>query len=167
MSTRALVSPEEYLHMTFEGPDSEYVDGEILERTMPNEEHSAVQVRFVEIVYELKKRGIRIFARTELRHQLAPSVFRIPDVAIFEGVSVGASIPTAPPLAVVEIISPDDRFIDISAKLHQYQEWGVPHIWIVNPQDKTFAIFRNNSLTDADRFEIPEYQVAISSAEFF
>ena len=35
MSTKVLMSVEEYLRPSFEGPDCEYLDGEILERKDP------------------------------------------------------------------------------------------------------------------------------------
>ena len=48
---------EEYLRTVYE-PDAEFVDGAIVERNPGENPHSMVQVRLVEIFYELKKKGI-------------------------------------------------------------------------------------------------------------
>jgi len=45
MSTRALVPVEEYLRMSFEGPDPEYLDGELVERNLGDDSHSSTQAR--------------------------------------------------------------------------------------------------------------------------
>ena len=40
MSTKSAVGIEEYLRTSFEGLDREYVDGEIVERPLPDQLHS-------------------------------------------------------------------------------------------------------------------------------
>jgi len=36
MSTKVLMDVDEYLHTSFDGPDCEYLDGEVVERSMEN-----------------------------------------------------------------------------------------------------------------------------------
>ena len=56
MSTRTKISLEEYLHTSFEdGPDREYVDGELVERAMPTFEHGLLQGRWLEIFSAYRK----------------------------------------------------------------------------------------------------------------
>ncbi len=40
---------DEYLRTSYEGTDREYVDGEVVERSMPSLDHSEIQVRWIEI----------------------------------------------------------------------------------------------------------------------
>ena len=46
MATKAQVTAEQYLHMTFEH-DAEYVHGEIVERALPDRTHSTIQFRIL------------------------------------------------------------------------------------------------------------------------
>ncbi|MDX1979014.1 MAG: Uma2 family endonuclease [Bryobacteraceae bacterium] len=165
MATRTLVTPDEYLHMVFDGPDREFVDGEVVERGMPTYSHGQYQTRVVEIFYELRK-SHPLFAVTEVRHQLHGNLFRIPDVAIHFGKRPSEQIPSTPPFAVVEIISPDDRYTNIVRKLREYAEWGVPHIWVIDPEEQTLSVFQD-ALRPVSLFEIPELGVTISKAEIF
>jgi hypothetical protein len=43
MSTKVLMSVDEYLRTSFDGPDCEYLDGEIVERSVPEVPHADVQ----------------------------------------------------------------------------------------------------------------------------
>jgi len=45
MATKPLVPVEEYLRTSFDGPDREYLDGEIVERNVGENQHSEVQAR--------------------------------------------------------------------------------------------------------------------------
>src|SRR5215475_8210910 len=43
MSTKVLMGVDEYLRTSFEGPDCEYLDGEVVERNMGEMAHADVQ----------------------------------------------------------------------------------------------------------------------------
>src|SRR5436309_2528771 len=103
MSTKAAVSIEEYLRTGFEGLDREYVDGEIVERTLPDQLHSKTQGRLIGIIWDLAKtRPFHI--RPELRLRVAPARVRIPDVSIYSGPEPTERVPSHPPLAAIEIL---------------------------------------------------------------
>ena len=38
---------------------------------------------------------------------------------------------------VVEIISPDDRYGRLTHRLEDYRRWGVPHVWLIDPKNRT------------------------------
>ncbi len=67
----------------------------------------------------------------------------------------------APPLLVVEVVSPGaiQRDRDYIAKRNQYEAIGIPEYWIVNPQEKTIlvlemvdgAYIEKNLLSGSDR----------------
>ena len=48
----------------------------------------------------------------------------------------------APPLLVVEILSPSTRRVDRGLKSRRYAELGVQHYWIVDPDAKRIECFR-------------------------
>lgn len=63
----------------------------------------------------------------------------------------------APPLLVVEIVSPGElqRDRDYVAKRMQYQDRGIPEYWIVDPQQENVLVL---ALTDAIYTEINTFQ---------
>jgi Uma2 family endonuclease len=120
------VPVEVYLRSSYE-PDAEYVDGEIEERPVGENEHScwqdAIQAWFREHRAEWNVR-----VRPELRVQIAPTRFRVPDVAILDRNLPLERIATHPPLAVFEILSPEDTMKRMMRKLGDYAAVGIPQI---------------------------------------
>ena len=102
VATQTLIPIEEYMRTAYE-PDAEFVGGEIVERNLGENPHSAAQVRLVEIFYELRKKH-PVYCRTELRMRLAPARIRIPDVAIFHPKEPTELVPSDAPLVIVEIV---------------------------------------------------------------
>lgn len=163
VATKTQIRAEDYLRMTFEH-DAEFVHGEIVERSMPDEIHSALQflilLRFGALI-----QSFPLYPRPELRMQVAPGVFRIPDIALFEG-SHPMPVPESPPLAIVEIVSPDDRHLDLMQKLEEYRQWGVQHIWVVNPITRKFSIYSELGLQNVSSLSLPNYPLQLT-AELF
>jgi Uma2 family endonuclease len=54
------------------------------------------------------------------------------------------------PDLIVEIMSPDDRWVDIDEKLSDYFSIGVRLIWVANPSRQVIYAYR--SLTDVREF---------------
>src|SRR5262249_46759909 len=70
---------------------------------------------------------------TELRIRVSSDWYPIPDVCIYPSPSFEEPYPEQPPLLWVEILSPDDRIIDVWAKASDLIANGVPNVWIINP----------------------------------
>jgi Uma2 family endonuclease len=166
MSTKSGTSIEEYLRTSFEDFDREYVDGEIVERALPTNLHSEAQGRLIIIFWDLaKSRPFHI--RPDLRLRVADARVRIPDISIIAGAKPRQSVPSDPALAVIEILSPDDRYNDLIEKFGEYERWGVKHLWMVDPERRALRVFRNGLFEHAAAFEIPEYDVRIEPARIF
>ena len=165
MATRLQVAPEEYLSTSFEGTDREYVRGEIVERSMPDLLHGTMQAEIAFRVRALRD-SHGLFVCTETRMRLAPDLYRIPDVAVFAGSLPNEAVPSRPPLAAIEIISPDDRYSEVLEKLAEYQGWGVPHIWVVDPHRRTLAAYRSAALALESRLVLPGYPLELSADIF-
>jgi len=136
MSTRALVPVEEYLRMSFDGPDPEYLDGELVERNLGDDSHSSTQSNLDGLLHPLKKK-FRIHVRVEIHMRLAPTRIRVADLAIFLE-KPAERIPSSPPHVVVEIVSPGDRYTEIHEKLEEYRRWGIKHVWLIDPASQNF-----------------------------
>ena len=77
MATKTLITEAEFLRMTSDGPETEYVDGELMERTMPNLPHSRVQGRFC-VLFDVFEAAGRLFAFPELRIRTSDGHYRTP-----------------------------------------------------------------------------------------
>jgi Uma2 family endonuclease len=143
-----------YLSSAYE-PDAEYVDGVIEERPMGEYDHSswqhAIELWFAQHAHEW---GIRV--RPELRVQVAKRNFRIPDVTVLDRNLPIEQVITHPPVAVFEILSPEDTATRLLTKLADYERMGIGTILVLDPKGKHFR-FRNGALEPlpTEPFDIP------------
>src|ERR1700690_1773236 len=98
MSTKTQIRSEDYLRMTFEH-DAEFVHGEIVERAMPDEIHSAIQflilLHFGSLIHSHP-----VYPRPEIRMKVGPNAYRVADIAVFAGAHP-LPVPETPPLVVI------------------------------------------------------------------
>jgi Uma2 family endonuclease len=92
--------------------------------------------------------------------------YRIADLAVFWDEEPSEEISSEPPYLVAEIVSRDDRYLDILTKLAEYRQWGVEHVWLVDPWLRKLYVF-DGRLCEVDRLEIPEIGLAAEPAEIF
>jgi len=130
-ATTTFISVEEYLRSSFE-PDAEYEDGRIEERAAGENDHSAWQGAICAWFQQQTKQG-QIRVRPELRVQVAPTSFLVPDVALLDRNLPIEKIATHPPVAVFEILSPTDTLKRVMAKCGQYQRMGIRTILVIDP----------------------------------
>lgn len=162
-ATQPVVSLEDYLRMSFEGPSPEFVNGEIVERGMTMYPHAKAQSRCV-IALHRPEGPTALFAVTEMRLRLAENRIRVADVAAFKDEEPTELIPSTPPFIVVEVVSRDDRHVDILMKLEEYRQWGVPHVWLVDPWTRKLHIF-TGKLEEVEK--LAELEISISGPDLF
>lgn len=132
MSTATLVSEEEYLHTVYE-PDCEYEDGILIERNVGVQEHSWLQAALAAHFFNRRKIwGIEVF--TAQRCRIRQRKYMLPDVCVIRQPMPTEKVFTQPPLIWIEILSSEDRPIRVNQKLRQLQEFGVPNIWVIDPE---------------------------------
>jgi Uma2 family endonuclease len=165
MATKAQVTAEQYLHMMFER-DAEYVHGEVVERALPDNTHSLIQFLILMAIGHVIQ-SHPLFPRPELPVRLAPDVLRIPDISVFAGEAPKQSVPSEPPLLVIEILSKDDRHLDLMQKLEEYRVWGVSNIWVVNPISKRLSIYTEFGLQNVTSLALRDYPLELTPAVLF
>jgi Uma2 family endonuclease len=165
MATKAQITAEQYLHMTFEH-DAEFVRGEIVERSMPDKLHSTIQFLILMAIGRLIQ-SYPLFPYPELRLRLEPRVFRIPDISVYGGQPPQENVPSTPPLLVIEILSKDDRYHNLMEKLEEYRLWGVQNIWVVDPLSKRFAIYTEMGLQYISSLALADYPFELSPSVLF
>lgn len=165
MDTKTQIRAEDYLRMTFEH-DAEFVHGEIVERSMPDLSHSRIQT-LLAFLFESLRRSHRLYGYVELRMKIAEGVYRIPDVAAFAGIPPEREVPDRPPLVIVEILSKDDRHVELMQKLEEYHNWGVGHIWVIDPSLKRFSMYTDLGLQNVSSLSLADYPFELTPAELF
>lgn len=162
MAKQTVLTEAEYLRTSFESPEPDFVEGELIERAMPNNFHSAAQG---ELVHKLKSiRGL--YVRPELRVLVRPEHYRVVDVAAYRE-RPRTAVPDAVPFIAAEILSPDDRMDEVFAKLEDYAAWGVPHVWLIRPSLQAIFVYRDRSLQSVEAFELPEIGERIPVSAIF
>ncbi|MGD1096451.1 MAG: Uma2 family endonuclease [Bryobacteraceae bacterium] len=129
-----MLTVEEYLRTSYE-PDMEYVDGQLVERSVGERLHSRLQAILAGIIGSREaERGFEVFTEQRIAIQQRRR-YRIPDVCV-------KAVPYDPvPILecldmVIEILSPDDPLTYASEKCAEYFQAGIPSIWVVDPYRK-------------------------------
>jgi Uma2 family endonuclease len=167
MASKTLVPVEEYLKMSFDGAEPDYVDGEIVERHVGSTPHFKAQDRMVEFFRPLRQ-SHSLFGYSEVTLKISPTHYRVADLAVFAGdIPTEKKYPTEPPEFVVEVVSEDDRYVEIKEKLAEYHAWGVRHVWLVDPWTRTLSVHDNSGFHEVHSFDLPEFGANISASDIF
>ena len=145
MTTLALVPLSDYLGHTTD-PDCEYLEGRLVERNVGEINHSDAQSRTYGFVL-INEPGF--WAGVEVRVQVRPERFRIPDVTIMRGGRPPGRIITTPPEIAVEVLSPDDRAADVQDRIDDYLEFGVAAVWLIDPERQRAWIHTKDGAREA------------------
>ena len=125
------VSLKEYLTTDYE-PGCDYVDGELEERNVGEKEHSIVQAFFIKW-FAIYEEQWKLEGCPEIRIQVSPTRVRIADIAILPINVPYEAVPAQPPVAVIEVLSPEDRVSRYQQRLDDYRAMGVANIWVIDP----------------------------------
>jgi Uma2 family endonuclease len=77
------------------------------------------------------------------------------------------AVASSPAYIAIEIASPDDRRGRLKERLEDYRRWGVPHVWLVDPQRKCLYEYTEAGLLQHPSLKLPEFDFEISSEELF
>jgi Uma2 family endonuclease len=144
-TTTKLVTYEEWLKMPeVQDAIEEVVNGEVRIMPAPKLPHASVVENLRDIVgAQLDRQIFRIYVtQIGLVIRRDPLTSRVPDLAVFRKSSmvvVDSYIHSAPELAV-EVLSPANRPSEREAKLRDYESLGVPEIWVISPEARTFEV---------------------------
>ncbi|MDQ2844275.1 MAG: Uma2 family endonuclease [Acidobacteriota bacterium] len=130
------ISLDDYMNTSY-SPDCEYIDGLVIERNVGKGKHSYTQLQLGHKLIELcEPKGLVVL--TEQRTRVAEYRVRIPDVSVVEELE---DVTNKPPRLCVEVLSPDDRWRRVTLCIGDYQEMGVPCVWVVDPFQRRAWIF--------------------------
>jgi Uma2 family endonuclease len=128
-----LVSADEYLNTSYR-PDKEYVDGVLVERSMPTFFHALLQAILIAHLRQLRTQIIK------------GSRYRIPDLLLCATPTPKQRIMAVPPLVVIEVLSPDDKLTGTLERFGEYENIGVGTIIQMDPENYIAHRFEAGSL---------------------
>jgi Uma2 family endonuclease len=106
---------------------------------------------------------------TELRVQVKPTRFRIPDVCVRRSTAPSEQIVRTPPLLCIEVLSPEDTVARTRARVRDFLDMGVLQVWVVDPSTRSVMVFAGTTMVEHSdgELQVPETPVAISLPEIF
>jgi len=149
-ATPVRISTSEYLHTSYR-PDCDYVDGVIEERNLGEFDHSALQEALLEW-FRSHRQDSGLRAYPELRIQVSPTRFRVADVCVISNAAPREQIIQTPPVAVIEVLSPEDRVSRYLARLDDYRKMGVRNVWVIDPAERKGFDFSSGNWIETASF---------------
>ncbi|WP_341527902.1 Uma2 family endonuclease [Nostoc sp. UHCC 0302] len=147
VSVKSQLTLQEFLALPEEDITYELVDGEAKPKMAPKRYHS----RLTGTIYTLLSQGLQ--NRGEVGIEWAVTLKRngrdwvpVPDLLYVSYSRLPSEVIEneacpVPPDLVIEIISPDQTFGQMSAKATDYLDAGVLRVWVVDAKAKTVTIF--------------------------
>ena len=144
----------EFLERPETKPASEYIDGQIYQKPMPQGEHSILQGSLVTAINQIGKSQKLACGFPELRCTFGGRSI-VPDVSVFEWQRIprktNARIANKfeiPPDWVIEILSPDQSPSRVIDKIIFCLKQGTKLGWFIEPEDESVMVFQPNQLPD-------------------
>ncbi len=130
----------------------ECIDGQLVERPVPNFQHSRTQENLCVSLRPLA-RSAGLQSGPELSVDKSPgsqSDWMTPDYALSfpGGYQLNANGHVLPPiLLIAEVLSPGQNFFNMRKKVERYLVWGVQTVWLLDPQLSTALVFNAGELS--------------------
>lgn len=161
------ITLEEFLKLPETKPASEYIDGQIIRKPMPQGKHSTIQTEFSSAVNAVLKPQQVARAFSELRCTFGGRSI-IPDVSVF----AWRRIPRDPkgevsnafsitPDWTVEILSPDQSQTKVTKNILHCLNHGTQMGWLIDPDEQTVFVYRSRQQPEV--FDEPEQKLPVPS----
>ncbi len=139
------VSVEEYLHSDPQ-PDVDYVDGVLEERNLGEFDHGDIESE-LSTIFRGHRNDWGIRAVVEVRVQVAPTRFRIPDVCVMPLTWQKTQIIREAPLLCVEVKSQGFTLKREMTRAQDYLRMGVREVWIFDPETRSAHVMRGETVS--------------------
>lgn len=137
---------EDFLQQPDTKPASEFINGQITQKPMPQGEHSRLQVKLCTNINQITEPQQIAYAFSELRCVFGGSAI-VPDIAVFRW----ERIPRQPsgrianrfetyPDWAIEILSPDQNYKKVLSKLLHCAKHGTELGWLLDSEDESILV---------------------------
>ncbi len=159
---------EGFLALPETKPASEYIDGKIVQKPMPQGKHSLLQLELISLINSILRKASIAIAFPELRCTFGGRSI-VPDVVVLKNENIPkdedgevANIVTTEPDWVIEILSPDQSTTKMIKNILHCLDRGTEVGWLIDPAEKMILIYqpdRQMQVVDVleDELIVPEF----------
>jgi Uma2 family endonuclease len=141
------ITLEEFLALPETKPASEYIDGRIIQKPMPQGKHSVIQGELVTAINSVVKSKKIARAFPELRCTFGGRS-TVPDVTVFtweriprdENGAIANSFQIAPDWTI-EILSPDQNQTKVTRNILHCLKHGTQLGWLIDPEEQSVLVY--------------------------
>lgn len=143
------LSLPEFLALPETKPASEFIDGHILQKPMPQGQHSRLQQKLTAAINLITEASRLALALPELRCSFGNRSI-VPDIAVFtwqrlpiapDGTILNQF--TTPPDWTIEILSPEQSMTRVTRNILYCLEQGCQMGWLIDPQEQAVLVYQN------------------------
>lgn len=142
----ASLTLEEFLEQPETKPESEFINETIIQKPMPQGEHSRIQIKLCTAINQITEAQKIAYALPELRCTFGNQSI-VPDVAVFkweriprtETGRIANRFNTYPDWGI-EILSPEQSYLKVLDKLLFCSEYGTQLGWLINPEEEVILL---------------------------
>ena len=161
------VPVEQYLTTRYE-PDCDYVHGELVERAAGLFPHSNAMTE-VAVYLRTRYEAAGYIALPIVRVHMSASLIRVADVCVVRRQRPLPRRLDTPPLVAIEILSPEDRADRMFRKLEDFLAFGVPNVWVIDPEERRAFIHTRDGYTESKDLVLraKDCEIVLPLAEVF
>lgn len=145
-ATTSIISLEQFLQLPETQPESQLIDGQIIQKIMPQGEHSRLQYKLCSSINEVAESNKIACAFPELRCILKNNVI-VPDISIFRWQRIPRTVSgrianrfELYPDWSIEILSPEQSQMKVLKKLLICSESGTELGWLIDPNEESVLV---------------------------
>ncbi|WP_013323041.1 Uma2 family endonuclease [Gloeothece verrucosa] len=161
------ITLEEFLKLPETKPASEYIDGQIIQKPMPQGKHSTIQGELTAALNAILKPKKIARAFPELRCTFGGSS-TVPDVSVFlwerlprdENGEIANTFLIAPDWTI-EILSPEQRHTKVTKNILHSLNYNTQMGWLIDPDESAVIIYQPNQ--QIELFDEPEAMLPVPS----
>lgn len=156
---------EKFLALPETKPASEYIDGQIIQKPLPQGKHSSIQTELSTAINARLRPQKIARAFSELRCTFGDRS-TIPDISVFSWGRIVrdhhgkiANVFQLAPNWAIEILSPDQSHTKVTKNILHCLEQGANMGWLIDPSEKAILVYRPQQQTLV--FDLPTQQLPV------
>lgn len=161
------ITLEEFLKLPETKPASEFIDGCIYQKPMPQGKHSRLQLKLCNAVNQMAEEQQIALAFPELRCTFGGRSI-VPDVTVFSWERIPfdtegevENVFDIHPDWTMEILSPDQNATKVIRNILHCLKYGAKLGWFIDPDERSLLVFLPGQqpveFTGEDRLPVPEF----------
>lgn len=174
------ITLEEFLKLPETKPASEYIDGEIIQKPMPQGKHSRLQGELLTTINLIAKNQQSVYAFPELRCTFGDRSI-VPDVAVLRWERIPcdkngeiANVFASYPDWTIEILSPEQSPVKVIKNILHCLNYGSSLGWLIDPEEKSVLVYPQGKQPEffeltSDLLPVPDFlpELRLTVGELF